>query len=171
MKQKTLLIAAVYLITTNAASAADPYAVTSEVIDSSIQINGDKISYLLENSLGGNDYLEFDFADGRWLGITADQDFVGGNISASASEEYSVNGWQIPCFTNPWAFAGCIVFAGIAQQICDSRQRVTLQRLQSQCGPRELAEISEASGCGYIKSFGCREINLEDDQGDDGVDG
>lgn len=171
MKLKTLLFACLFFLATTAALATDPSLVTSEVVENSIQVEGDRISYLTENSIGGEDYFEFDFGSEQWLSITADGDIVGGRISSSASEEYSVHGMQIPCFTSPWAFAGCIVLAGIGQQICDSRERTAIQRIQAQCGPGELAEIGGTSGCGQVENLGCRRVNLEDDQRDDGVDG
>lgn len=171
MKSKTLLFVCIFFLSTTVALASDPSLVTSEVLETTIQVNGDRISYLTESSIGGEDYFEFDFENEQWISITADGDIVGGRMSPSASEEYSVHGMQIPCFTSPWAFAGCVVLAGIGQQICDSRERTAIQRIQSQCGPGEIAEIGRISGCGQVENLGCRRVNLENDQRDDGVDG
>jgi len=171
MKLKALILLCPSFLVASVVSATETSIVTSEVIESSVQVHGDRISYFTESSIGGLDYFEFDMASEQWFGFTAEGDLVGGRISGAASEEYSLHGLQIPCFTSPWVFGGCVVLAAIGQQICDSRQRTAIQRIQAQCGPGELAEIGGATGCGNVENLGCRRVNLEHDQRDDGVDG
>lgn len=135
----------------------------SEVIEPSIVIDEEnsRISFFSRHSFGGNDYHEFDFGSGRWMTITDDGDLIGGEISKHAMDDYALHGFQIPCFTSPWAFAGCIVLIGIGDQVCQSRAEANIRQAQSQCGPGEVAEITSITGCGNVTFAGCRAIDPE----------
>lgn len=146
--------------------------VDSEPIESSVQVDLDSavLSYMAETTLGGYDYYEFDMESERWLVVTASGDVVGGQISQKAVDEYRTHGWNIPCFTSPWAFAGCLVLIGIGDQVCDNRTAAHLRALKDHCGPGSVPEIRRIGGCGTVESYGCVPLDPRGSERDDGVD-
>jgi len=161
-----------FIFAGNCALAQVSIASKSNVIESSFEVDEElsRVSFFSAHSFGGIDYHEFDFGAGRWMTITDDGDLVGGDISKHAMNDYQLHGFQVPCFTSPWAFAGCIVLAGLADQICQSRAESNIRQAQSQCGPGEMAEIRSITGCGNVEFGGCRAIDPDNGFGDGAVD-
>lgn len=138
------------------ASAQQGITVGSVLDESSIELDyfDETVSYQLVDNWGGSHDVEFDLANEQWMVTTADGDVLAGSISAAAMNEYYAQGSILPCFSNPWAFAGCGAAAIVGALICEVRASTNLRRARNSCTSQGLGfSFQGISGCGTVSGY------------------
>lgn len=172
MRLGLLLFAAVGFLTSSETGAHQRILITSEIDPSTVTIDEkhERISFLSVDSIGGSTYHQYDFDDEIWLMQNSDGQITSGTIPEKVVKDYETNGFQLPCFTGPWAALGCAGAAAASYFACEQRAEANIRRARESCGPNQRAEIRSVSGCGNVEAV-CRDRRFNGDGGDEsGVD-
>ena len=116
------------------------------------------VNFRVNETLTGVSTTYFiDLDQGNWFSV----DSVGNSKSGSIPPS-SQMAWSIPCFTSPWAFAGCLaigsVGSGFGAWYCGRRDATMFGRASSACGGSGIQSFNSGT-CGFGASFTCRPLD------------
>nr|MBS0020491.1 hypothetical protein [Gammaproteobacteria bacterium] len=148
------------------AQSQQTLSISSETDSGSLSGNSSthKLDYRIVDNLGGTNLVEIDLQNGDYWVATSDYDIFTGNISQAAQDEYYVEGIPLPCFSGPWAAAGCLGAAAVTGLYCEIRTGINIRRGQRQCGmSNTVFHVTSISGCGNVSGhcFGPRTSEQE----------
>ncbi|NKI36457.1 hypothetical protein HFP89_14905 [Wenzhouxiangella sp. XN79A] len=126
---------------------------SSQLDEHSVVANAaaETVVYELVDDWGGVQDVEVDLGSEMWMVTTSDGEILAGSIPQAALDEYYAQGVPLPCFSSPWAAAGCSVGGFVAALVCEVRASANIRRLRNACNSQGMTfSLNGVSGCGNV---------------------
>ena len=116
--------------------------------------DGTAVDFQIEDSTGAIHDVEVDLQGEYWLAVMEEGDVLSGSVPEAALDDHYIEGFPVPCVTNPISAAVCIGGAGLLALACEIRTSLNMRRQVNNCARQGMGFTTTGiTGCGNVEGY------------------